>query len=265
MSRQAGSPGSVAYRVEGTVARITLDRTEALNAITADMLRDLASCLDRAADDEAVHAVILTGSGDRAFSAGADIPSLLAIGPLEARALAHRAVAVTRRIGTMGKVVVAALNGDAMGAGLELAEACQMRLAVEHARLGHPEVRLGAIAGFGGTTRLPRLIGECRAAELLLTGRLIDADEALRIGLVNRVVAPDLLLPEAERLVRDILAQAPPAVRLTWDALHRGLDLPLDDSALLGADHFGLSAATADYREGLLAFTEQRPPSWTGR
>ncbi|MCA1703653.1 MAG: enoyl-CoA hydratase/isomerase family protein, partial [Actinobacteria bacterium] len=164
-----------------------------------------------------------------------------------------------------GKVVVAAINGYALGGGLELAEACMLRVGVRHARLGHPEVRIGAVAGFGGTTRLPRLVGKGRAAEILLTGKLIGAEEAQHMGLVNRVAETETLLRETEALVLEILAQAPISVRMTWEAIHRGLNLTLEESALLGADYFGLVASTEDFREGTTSFLEKTDPSFGGK
>jgi enoyl-CoA hydratase len=254
----------VLYREENGIGRIIFNRPEALNAMNKDVLQRLASLLDQIKDDEAVKAVIVTGSGE-AFSAGADIKLLNQSTPLEVRELARLAVSVNHRIETLGKVVVAAINGYALGGGLELAEACTLRVAVRGAMLGHPEVRIGAVAGFGGTTRLPRLIGKGRAAELLLTGRLVTAEEALRIGLVHKVVEPENLLSETETLVREILSQSPVAVRMTWEAIHHGMNLTLEESALLGADYFGLVAATEDFREGTKAFLEKSNPSFKGR
>lgn len=167
--------------------------------------------------------------------------------------------------GSRGKVVVAALNGYAYGGGLELAEACMIRVAARHARLGHPEVRIGAVAGFGGTTRLARLVGKGRAAEMLLRGRAVDAEEALRIGLVQEVTESDRLMDATRAIVRDILEQSPVAVRLTWEALHRGLNMTLEESAELGADFFGLVAATEDFRIGTRAFVEKTQPAYIGR
>lgn len=255
---------TVHYRAEEGIGRITLERPEILNALNEEMLGRLASVLDEAKSDTAVGAVILTGAGERAFSAGADIGYLNRATPLEVRELALLAVGVTSKIENLGKPVVAAINGDAFGGGLELAEACTLRIAVPHARLGHPEVRIGAVAGFGGTTRLPRLIGKGRAAELLLTGKPMDAEEALRVGLVNRVAEPGALLQETEELVHEILAQAPIAVGMTWEANHRGLNLTEEESALLGADYFGLVAATDDFREGTRSFLEKTEPSFRG-
>ena len=255
----------VMYHEEKGIARIIFNRPEALNAMNQDVLQQLASLLDRARGDDAVKAVIITGTGEKAFSAGADIKFLNQASPLEVRELAHMAVSVNNKIETLGKVVVAAMNGYALGGGLELAEACMLRVAVRHARLGHPEVRIGAIAGFGGTTRLPRLIGRGRATELLLTGRLITADEALQIGLVIRVVEPEDLLSETESLVLEILSQSAIAVRMTWEAIHRGLNLTLEESTLLGADYFGLVASTEDFRAGTKAFLEKTSPSFRGK
>jgi enoyl-CoA hydratase len=175
------------------------------------------------------------------------------------------AVSVNNNIETLGKIVVAAMNGYALGGGLELAEACMLRVAAQHVMLGHPEVRIGAIAGFGGTTRLPRLIGKGRATELLVTGRLVTAEEALQIGLVHRVVEPELLLQETETIVLEILSQAPIAVRMTWEAMHRGMNMTLEESTLLGADYFGLIASTEDFREGTRSFLGKTRPSFKGR
>ena len=196
------------YREEKGIARVTFNRPEALNAIDKDLLQQLASILDVAKKDEAVKAVIITGAGEKAFSAGADIRFLNHASVLEVLELAQMAVSVNNRIETMGKVVVAAINGHALGGGLELAESCMLRVAVRHATLGHPEVRIGAVAGFGGTTRLPRLIGKGRAAELLLTGKLVSAEEAVQLGLITKVVETEALISETENLIHEILSQA---------------------------------------------------------
>ena len=229
------------------------------------MLQQLSSILDAVKTDQRIKAIVLTGAGEKAFSAGADIQYLSQASPLEVQEFARLAVTVTNKIENLGKVAIAAINGYALGGGLEIAEACMMRLAVSHAKLGHPEVRIGAVAGFGGTTRLPRLIGKGRAAELLLTGKLIDADEAQTLGLINRVVSADNLFSETESLLREILSQAPIAVSLTWEALHRGLNLTLEESAMLGADYFGLVASTDDFRKGTQAFLNKTRPSFTGQ
>lgn len=255
----------VLYTEEKGIAKITLNRPEVLNALNRDVLEQLSSIMDRIKIDDSVKAVIITGAGEKAFSAGADIQFLNKATPLEVRDLARLAVTVNNKIESLGKVVVAAINGLALGGGLELAESCTLRFSASHARLGHPEVRIGAIAGFGGTTRLPRLIGKGRAIELLLTGNSISADEAYRIGLVNRIVEPDKLLSEAETLILEILSQAPLAVKMTWEAIHRGCNLTLEESSLLGADYFGLIASTEDFREGTKSFLEKTKPSFKVR
>lgn len=247
------------------IARITLNRPKDLNALSLDVLKRLASALDDARSNEAVKAVILVGAGSKAFSAGADIKHLNRSSALEVREFAQLAVAVTNKIETLGKVVVAAINGYAYGGGLEIAEACMIRVAVHGCRLGHPEVRIGAVAGFGGTTRLGRLVGKGRAAEMLLRGRAVTAEEALQIGLVQSVVAPERLMDEVEEIVHDILAQSPVAVALSWEALHRGLNMSLEESTALGADFFGLVAATEDFRTGTRAFIEKTRPTYIGR
>src|SRR5262252_5076185 len=253
---------TVLYHKENGIAQLVFNRPEALNAMDKELLQRLASLLDIAKADDAVKAVIITAAGEKAFCAGADIKFLSQASPLEVRELARMAVSVNNKIETLGKVVVAAINGYALGGGLELAEACMLRVAARHARLGHPEVRIGAIAGFGGTTRLPRLIGKGRAAELLLTGKLVTAEEALRIGLVNRVVEPENLLSETESLVLEILSQSAIAVSMSWEAIHRGMNLTLEESTLLGADYFGLVASTEDFRAGTKAFLEKTNPSF---
>jgi enoyl-CoA hydratase len=258
-------PSAVLYREEGGIAWITLNRPHVLNAMDRELLERLSALLDRIRSVETVRAVILTGAGGKAFSAGADLRYLSQASALEVRELARLAVAVNNKIETLGKVVIAAIRGFALGGGLELAEACMLRVAARGAMVGHPEVRIGAIAGWGGSTRLPRLIGKGRAAELLLTGALIGAEEAQEVGLVNKITDSDGLLPEAERLARRIVAQAPLAVRMTWEALHRGLNLTWEESTQLGADYFGLIATTEDFRVGVQAFLKKTSPVYAGK
>lgn len=247
------------------VAYFTLSRPAVLNALNLSLLLALKEQLELIKNDPDIQAVVITGAGDKAFSAGADIEYLNQATPLQVRELAQLAVSVTRLIENLNKVTIALINGFALGGGLEIAESCMLRIAVSTAKLGHPEVRIGAVAGWGGTTRLPRLIGKSRAAELLLTGKMIDADEALRLGLVNRVTGPEDLQAEGEKLLHEILENAPIAVNLTWDAIHRGLDLPIDESAKLGADYFGLAATTEDFRSGTAAFLQKLKPIYYGK
>ncbi len=252
----------VVLEEKSSIAWITLNREEALNALSTEVLTTLSDVLHKVAKDDAFRAVVITGAGNKAFSAGADIKYMSNATPLQVREFANLAISVNKKIETLGKIVVAAINGYALGGGLELAESCMLRVAVKDTKLGHPEVRIGAVAGFGGTTRLPRLIGKGRAAELLLTGKLISSEEALEFGLVNKVVESDELFIATEELVQEILAQAPIAVDLSWQALHRGLNMTLEESTQLGADYFGLVATTDDFREGTSSFVQKKKPSY---
>jgi len=243
---------------------LILNRPAVLNALNRPLLLAIKKELEEVKDDPDIQAIIITGAGDKAFCAGADIEFLNQASPLQVRELAQLAVSITHLIENLNKITLALINGFALGGGLELAESCMLRIAVVAAKLGHPEVRIGAVAGWGGTTRLPRLIGKSRAAELLLTGRMIEAEEALQLGLVNRVAEPENLRLEGEILLREILQNAPIAVNLTWDAIHRGLDLSIDESAKLGADYFGLAATTEDFRVGTEAFLHKRKAKFYG-
>ncbi|HLW52184.1 MAG TPA: enoyl-CoA hydratase-related protein [Candidatus Angelobacter sp.] len=246
----------VLYREEAEIAVLTLNRPKALNALDIPTLESLSALLDQICAAECVKAVIITGTGT-AFSAGADIRYLHRATPLQVREFARLAVSVNNKIENLGKIVAAAINGYALGGGLELAEGCALRVAASAAKMGHPEVNIGAIAGFGGTTRLPRLVGKASATELLLRGRLLGADEALEIGLIHKVTPSENLLDEARAFLRDIVGFSPIAVKLTWEAIHRGLDLTLEESAVLGADMFGLVASSEDFRIGTKAFLEK--------
>lgn len=253
----------ILYSQDEGIAKITLNRPESLNALNLELLLSLSETLDKVKVDQNVKAVIITGAGEKIFSVGADIKLLHSLTPLEVRDLAKLAVEITHKIESLGKVVVAAINGTALGGGLEIAEACMLRIAASHAQLGHPEVRIGAVAGFGGTTRLPRLIGKGRAAELLLTGNSINAEQAYNMGLVNKVVEPGKLLIEAENMIRGILSQSPMAVKLTWEALHHGLNLTLEESAQLDANYFGLVASTEDFKIGTKSFIDKTTPVYS--
>lgn len=248
------------------IATITVARPEKLNALNAEVLDGLRAAFERVRDEGAIGAAILTGAGDKAFIAGADIGALAKIeGPANGRELAKRGQTLTRLMETLGKPLIAAINGYALGGGCELALACTLRYAAEGAKLGQPEVKLGLIAGYGGTQRLPRLVGPGRALELLLTGEPIDAAEALRIGLVDRVLPREKLLDEARATLKKILAAGPVAVRLTLEAVRRGLQLSLGEGLGLEADLFAMAAATSDMKEGTAAFLEKRPPRFQGK
>lgn len=256
------SDAVVTYESRHGNAVITLCHERARNALSPEMLRQLDAMLDQAIADPAVQGVILTGAGTAAFSAGADIAYLSTATASQVRDYARTAIRLTEKIEAMDKIVVAAINGNALGGGLEIAESCTFRLAVHDARLGHPEVRIGAVAGFGGTTRLPRLIGRSMATELLLTGDTVSAEQALSLGLIHRVTTHATLLQKAESILARVAQGAPHAVRLTRDAMHRGLDMSIGAALRLGADHFGLAASEPDFREGTTAFLEKRAPKW---
>ena len=247
------------------IGYVTLNRPRVLNALNRATLRELGVCFEQLAQDEQAGAVILTGAGEKAFAAGADINELATQSPAEGKEFALAGQAVMNRIEQLGKPVIAAVNGHALGGGCELAMACTLRIASETARLGQPEVKLGIIPGYGGTQRLARLIGAGCALELVLTGEPITAREALRIGLLNEVVPPPQLLPRCEALARQILANGPVAVRLAMEAVHGGLSMNLPEGLFLEATLFGLCCATEDMKEGTRAFLEKRAPRFTGR
>jgi enoyl-CoA hydratase len=246
------------------LAIVTLDRPKALNALNAETLAELEAAIEELANDAAVRVVLLTGAGGRAFAAGADIRELDGIIPEEGRSFALRGQAIFRRIETLGKPVIACIQGFALGGGCELAMACTLRLAADDARFGQPEVKLGIIAGYGGTQRLPRLVGRGAALKMLLSGAAIDAQEALRIGLVDEVVPAAELMVRGEALAREIAAQAPMAIAETLRAVDEGLSLPLDLALLREATRFGALCGTADKAEGTRAFLEKRAPAWKG-
>jgi enoyl-CoA hydratase len=252
---------SLLYDVHDGMARVTINRPDKLNALSATVIGELADAVGHIEADAGVRGVILTGAGPKAFAAGADIAELVNQGPMEAKERSLAGQRMMRRFERCGKPVIAAVNGFALGGGCELAMACHLRVA----KFGQPEVKLGLGPGYGGTVRLPRLVGKGRALELLLTGATIDAQEAYRIGLVNRVVPADQLLPESEQLLKAILEQAPIAVRLVLEAVETGLDLTVDEALLLEANHFGLLSSTADMREGTAAFLARRKAEFKGR
>ncbi len=250
---------------EGRLATVTVNRPEKLNALTRATIDELRTAFEELGADTEVGGVILTGAGEKAFVAGADIGELNDLGPVAAREHALRGQGLCRTIETLGKPVVAAVQGFALGGGCELAMACTLRVAGEKARFGQPEVKLGLIPGFGGTQRLGRLVGRGSALELLLTGEMIDAREAHRLGLVNRVVPQDQVMEEARTLMASILERGPLAVRYTLEATHQGLELPLEDGLRLEANLFAVTFATEDKVEGTRAFLEKRPPAFRGK
>jgi enoyl-CoA hydratase len=250
---------------ESGIAVLTVNRPEKLNALSGALIGELADAFGRVSTDSAIRAVILTGAGEKAFVAGADIAELAALSPYETRAFARRGQAAFRQLETCGKPSVAAVNGFALGGGLELAMACSVRFAVENAKLGQPEVKLGLLPGYGGTQRLPRLVGRGRALELLLTGDPVSAAEAYRIGLVNAVVPPAELLNYCRGWLGKVLANGPLALGLVLDAVDHGLGGGLEEGLGFEAAAFGVCAATDDCREGTRAFLEKRRAVFTGK
>jgi enoyl-CoA hydratase len=247
------------------VAIVTINRPAKLNALNDKVMEELDACFASLAADDLVRGVILTGAGEKAFVAGADIAELSQQSPVGGKEKSIRGQRVLDRIEGLGKPVIAAVNGFALGGGCELAMACHVRVASENARLGTPEVKLGLMCGYAGTQRLSRLVGKGRALEILLTGEPVDAAEAYRIGLVNRVVPQDKLLAEAESLVRKMIASAPVSLRFTLEAVNAGLEMPFGQAQYLEATLFGLLCTTEDMKEGTTAFLEKRKAKFTGR
>jgi enoyl-CoA hydratase len=247
------------------LAVVTIDRPKVLNALDAATLTELEIAFNDLAADSDIRVILLTGAGGRAFAAGADIRELAPLAPEEGRSFALRGQGIFRKIETLGKPVIACIQGFALGGGCELAMACTLRIAAEDARVGQPEVKLGVICGYGGTQRLPRLVGRGGALKLLLTGATIDAREAFRIGLVDEVVPAGQLMQRAEALGLEIAANAPLAVAETLRAVDEGIDLPLEAALEREAAGFGHLCGTTDKREGTEAFLAKRSATWTGR
>jgi enoyl-CoA hydratase len=256
----------ILFAVDETgIALVTINRPEKRNALSRAVVRELGAAFGRVAEDPAIRAAIITGAGDTAFVAGADIGELAGLSGVEMRQYALDGQRVLRRLETAGKPSVAAVNGFALGGGLELAMAATVRVASENARLGQPEVKLGMIPGFGGTQRLPRLVGRGRALWMLESGEPIDAAEAWRIGLVNAVTPQTELLGAARGWLEKVLRNGPLAVRLAMEAVDTGLDCSMEEGLQLEAALFGLSGSSEDCREGTRAFLEKRAPAFTGK
>jgi enoyl-CoA hydratase len=256
------SYGNLTTSIEDNILWIKISRPKKLNALSSATIAELDRAVEEAEADSAVHGIVITGEGDKAFVAGADIAELNTLAPAAAREYALRGQAVFSRIERLGKPVVAAVNGYALGGGCELAMACHLRLASANAVFGQPEVKLGLIPGYGGTQRLPRLIGRGRALELILSGRNLSAEEAERSGLVNRVVEPDELANACNELLKSILKNGPAAVARCLEAVAVGLDLPMESACLVEASLFGLGAGSEEMKEGTSAFLEKRKASF---
>ena len=247
------------------IAYITIDRPKVLNALNMATMQEIKQAFADAKQDVDVRVVILTGAGEKAFVAGADIGELSQHTPVSAKEYTHQGQAILDAIENLGKPVIACINGFALGGGCELAMACTLRLASENAKLGQPEVKLGLIPGYGGTQRLPRLVGKGVAMQLVLTGEMISAQEAHRIGLVNEVVPAGELIARAEAIAAKIIANAPLAIQYAIEAVNHGLDLTLADGLFLEATLFGVCCSTEDKNEGTKAFLEKRPAEFKGK
>jgi enoyl-CoA hydratase len=250
---------------KSAIAYVTIDRPKVLNALNMATMQELWQVFSELKEDKQIRAVILTGSGEKAFVAGADINELAKNNPVEAKAYTHKGQATLDMIENLGKPVIACVNGFALGGGCEIAMACTMRLASENAKLGQPEVKLGIIPGYGGTQRLPRLVGTGLAMQILLTGEMITAQEAHRIGLVNEVLPADRLLARAEEIAQKIIGMAPLAIQYCMEAVNQGMNMTLQEGLFLEATLFGICCATEDKNEGTTAFLEKRPANFKGR
>jgi enoyl-CoA hydratase/carnithine racemase len=256
---------NVLYEKKGSIAYVTVNRPKVLNALNTPTWKDLRTAFEDARDDDAVRGVILTGAGTKAFIAGADIGELAQLSAFEAEQSSRFGQEVLDLVENLGKPVIAAVNGFALGGGCETAMACTIRIAVDSAKFGQPEVTLGLVPGGGGTQRLPRLVGKGRALQLILSGEMISAQEAYRIGLVNEIVPAADLITRAETVLKKIGANAPIALKLALEAANKGMETSQSEGLLLEASYFGLCAATEDKKEGTSAFLEKRPPQFRGR
>src|SRR6201994_3283475 len=256
---------NVIYEKRHDIAYVTVNRPKVLNALNTPTWKDLRTAFEAARDDVAVRGVILSGAGDKAFIAGADISELAKVSAFEAEQSSRFGQQVLDLIENLGKPVIAAVNGFALGGGCETAMACTIRIAVETAKFGQPEVALGLMPGGGGTQRLPRLVGKGRALQLILSGEMISAQEAHRIGLVNEIVPAANLIARAEAILKKIAANAPIAVKFSLEAANKGLDTSQGEGLALEASFFGICAATEDKKEGASAFLEKRAPQFRGR
>ncbi len=256
---------NVLYEKKGAIAYVTLNRAKVLNALNRRTWEDLRTAFEDAREDSAIRGVILTGAGDKAFIAGADIGELSKVTAVEAESSSTFGQGVLNLIENLGKPVVAAINGFALGGGCETAMACTIRVAAENAKFGQPEVKLGILPGGGGTQRLPRLVGKGRALQLILSGEVISAQEAYRIGLVNEVVPAADLIARAEAILKQIFSNAPLAVKYSLEAVNKGLETSQTEGLSLEASYFGLCAGTEDKKEGTQAFLQKRAPQFQGR
>ena len=265
MATEGDSYDNLLVDIDGGIATVTINRPKVLNALSVETTRELGAAMDAVAADPAARAVIITGAGDRAFVAGADIGVLATYGPVEARDAAYLGQSTFDKVEECPKPVIAAINGFALGGGCELALACHIRLAADSAKIGVPEINLGVIPGHGGTQRLVRLLGKGRALELICTGDHISAEEAARIGLVNAVYPADELMQQARELAEKFASKPPVALRYALEAVNQGVNATLKEGQAIEAHLFGLCFSTEDQSEGMSAFLEKRKAEWKGR
>jgi enoyl-CoA hydratase len=256
---------NIVYDKKGSIAYVTLNRPKVMNALNKATINELRAAFEDARDDSAVHGVILTGSGEKAFAAGADIAEISNNTAVEAEEATRRGQALTDLIENLGKPVIAAVNGFALGGGCELAMSCSIRIAAESAKFGQPEVKLGVMPGYGGTQRMPRLVGRGRALKLILSGDIIDAAEAYRIGLVDELVPYAQIIERAETVLKKIIANAPLSVKYSLEAVNKGLETSVAEGLLIEASLFAVCASTDDKKEGTSAFLEKRAPKFQGK
>ena len=256
---------NILFEKKNAIGYVTVNRPKALNALNVATMEELRAAFIEIRDDAGLRAAILTGAGEKAFVAGADINELARQDAVQGKAFAHRGQSVFDLIENLGKPVIACINGFALGGGCELALACTMRLASENAKLGQPEVKLGIIPGYGGSQRLPRLVGKGIAMQLILSGEMISAQEALRVGLVNEVTAPADLIPRAEAIAQKIIANAPLAIQYAIEAVNKGMEMTLAEGLFLEAALFGVCCSTEDKKEGTTAFLEKRAAQFKGK
>ncbi len=256
---------NVIYEKSEGIAIITINRPDALNALNAETIDEILQCLEDIAKDDNVRAVILTGAGPKAFCAGADIKAMKGMTALDARKLSQMGYKLCKAIENLEKPVIAAINGYALGGGLEVAMACDLRIASEKARMGQTEINIGLIPGWGGTQRLPRLVGKTLAKEMVFTGKMIDAQTAYQRGLVNKVVPPEQLMDAAKEIAKELASKAPVALKLSKMLINHGLETDLDTALVLEREAFGVVASTEDLQEGVSAFLEKRKPVFKGK
>jgi enoyl-CoA hydratase len=256
---------NIVYEKKGPIAYVTLNRPKVMNALNKATINELRVAFEDARDDSAILGVVLTGGGDKAFAAGADIAEIANNTAVEAEEATRRGQGLTDLIENLGKPVVAAVNGFALGGGCELSMACTIRVAAERAKFGQPEVKLGVIPGYGGTQRLPRLVGRGCALKLILSGDIIDAAEAYRIGLVDEIVPDANLIERTEAILKKIIANAPLSVKYALEAVNKGMETSVAEGLIIEASLFAICASTADKKEGTSAFLEKRAPKFQGR